>query len=131
MYPLAYPLRWLIGAYAMVALIVVASLLPDVPGPALPGFDKLGHFLMYAAAAVWLTGIYRPRRWLFLLIALAVVGGGLELLQGAVSGRSASWGDALANFAGASGGLLAGWSLVPGWCRRLELLAGAGDRSSP
>lgn len=120
MYSLKYPRVWLASGYALAALIISLSLLPDLPGPKTVGFDKAGHIIMYASLAFWFCGIYKPSHWPAVLILLIALGGMLELLQSLTSHRSAEWPDMAANLAGAGVGLLLGWKILPGWCGRVE-----------
>lgn len=80
--------------------------MPTVPSPAEMS-DKILHFIAYGgltalAAAAW------PRLGLFwLLLCASAVGALLELAQGCLGiGRTASFGDQLANMGGAALALL-------------------------
>jgi VanZ family protein len=93
----------------LIALVIAALTLspPGAPEPALPGFDKLAHFLAFAALAIPMAYDGRVALWQIVLAGLAF-GGTIELIQPHV-GRSAEWGDLLADSIGAvSGALLAG-----------------------
>lgn len=135
MYPLKHSRFWLAAAYALMLLIVGLSLLPGLPSTKTTGFDKLGHMLMYALLAVWFCGIYRPQRWLPVGVALAALGGMLEIAQSWTVTRTPEWPDMGANLVGIFFGLLLGWKLLAGWCvlveRRLGLRAGLDDMDSP
>lgn len=120
MYSLKYTGLWLASGYALGALIIVASLIPGLPGPETAGFDKLGHGVMYASLGAWFCGIYKPSRWVHLLIALVILGGSIEILQSLSAERSAEWLDMAANLAGSVVGLSIGWTLLADWCARIE-----------
>ena len=106
------PLTWLV-------IITVLCLLPpqDLPGKSLwriPHFDKMVHFGMYFILAGLMARPVKTVRvpvWTVTLLTSVFVGGMIEILQFAVtSQRSASWGDFLADMAGAVVGLLLyGW----------------------
>jgi VanZ family protein len=109
-------------------VIVLGSLLPPpsvllaspVPGPASlalpasgafePGVDKLLHASGYAVLAGF-AAAWRGKRGVVLVgvvLAVAALGLGVEVLQTAVPGRTGTVGDAVANLAGAVVGV-AGW----------------------
>ncbi len=119
--------RLVVAAYALMLLgvsVMPSGALAETP-TLVPHQDKLAHALAYAGWAVVLAWALRDRigrrpaaAWLAGIAALAGTYGLLmELLQAALpwTGRECSWGDALANLAGAVLG--AGLSLlrrVPG-----------------
>ncbi|MGV9008015.1 MAG: VanZ family protein [Brevundimonas sp.] len=87
------------------ATAVIAALLSLMLGPVLPieqtamVSDKLAHAVAFFLIAVCLDIlIWRRTRLVPCLLAL-VIGGLVELIQGAI-GRDASWGDFLADFIG-------------------------------
>lgn len=72
---------------------------PGASGPGMPGFDKLVHFLAFAALTMPMAYTRRfPMMWI--VLAGASYGGLIELIQPYV-GRSAEWGDWLADGLGA------------------------------
>lgn len=94
--------------WALLVLALVAQVSglysPDVPGPeGVPGLDKVGHLLIFAAPAAlaWALGV----RWLVvLLVAHAVVAEPVQ--QVFVPGRVAEVADAVANLVGIGLGVL-------------------------
>lgn len=97
----------LVAALILTAVLLPGSSLPE--GPGIPGFDKLVHFLMFAALAVAmhldfdLTGTLRVAP----ALAAAVAFSGLtELLQIFVDGRSSEMLDMAADMAGYCAGVL-------------------------
>ena len=93
-----------LGLYLL--LLAYFSLVPAVPSPAGVS-DKILHFIAYGgltalAAAAW------PRLGLFwLFLSASTVGALLELAQGFFDiGRTAAFGDQLANMSGAALALL-------------------------
>lgn len=108
------PLVWLV--IITILCIMPPSNLPTTSLFEIPQFDKIIHFGMYFVMALLLVHplekVYPPgvtRRVLaidILLISLAV-GGIIEILQFALAyQRSASWGDLVADLAGAAAGWL-------------------------
>jgi VanZ family protein len=120
------PLVWLV--VITILCIMPPSNLPTTSLFEIPQFDKAIHFGMYFVMALLLVHplekVYPPgiaRRILaidILLISLAV-GGIIEILQFAMAyQRSASWGDLVADLAGAA----AGWLLYFPLLRHLPFL---------
>jgi len=86
---------------ALLAGLLVLSLYPSIQGPDVPeGGDKLAHFLMYFTLAA-VGAIGWPSRTTLALLALPLLGFGLEVAQIPIPGRGFEWGDALANSIGA------------------------------
>src|SRR5690348_7921114 len=95
---------WLAVGITLVALIVWGSLTPSPPDMdiSLPDFDKVEHFGAYLMLTAWFTAAF-PRRWLWIAVAFAVLGGLVEILQG-YTGRDPEWGDWLADCIGVAAG---------------------------
>jgi VanZ family protein len=105
--PFRYPLLWSALWCGGVAATVILSLVPLADFGEVPaGFDKLEHFLAYAALAAGAVQLYP--RWISLLsvgIALVLMGIGLEYAQGALTAdRMMDRDDALANTLGVIAG---------------------------
>jgi hypothetical protein len=101
--------RWL-GAVAVAGAVVIALLVPLPLSWSAPWRSKLldlGHVPLFAAG-VLATGL-AIGRWP-LVLAIAVLGGGLLEVAQAGTGRSGNVGDAIRSGLGA----LAGWSVA--WC---------------
>ncbi len=111
-----HPLGVLIG-WALVGGIWSASLLTaPQTGLEIPQEDKWGHLLAYGLLMFWFCGLYRANRtrlWYF--AGFAVMGGVLELIQGTLPHRQASFADLTANVTGLTLGWLAASAL---WSRR-------------
>lgn len=99
-----YAALWRGLGWAMVATVVVLSLVPQLPkAPSLLGWDKAQHFLAYAVLTFWFCLSYsRHWRWPAFFIALGSV---LELLQGFTGIRTTDPFDILANGTGVFIGL--------------------------
>ena len=91
---------------AVLALAIGATtLIPHAPGPAgIPGLDKLAHFAAFACLAAPVA-LRFPHLWRAAALAALAYGGTIEILQ-PFAGRSATWGDLLADGAGAFAGAL-------------------------
>ena len=99
-------LSFAIGIIAVTSL----SLSPQDVLPEIHLWDKLLHFMTYAALAICgAVGFQerRPRRMVG--VGLIALGCGLEVAQAAVPDRDPSVGDAVANSAGIALGLAAAW----------------------
>lgn len=119
-YPLRYAWAWLAGGYLALVTIVLGSLLPGMPGPDFFAADKLVHLGIYLVLMLWFAGIYLPRRHLWVMFSLALLGVGLELVQEYSGLRNGDWRDVVANVAGLSAGLLLARFGLAGWCLAAE-----------
>jgi len=108
---------WLAAGLALVALIVWGSLTPHPPDLdiSIPDFDKVEHFGAYLVLTAWFTAAF-PRRWLWVALVFAVLGGVIEILQG-YTGRDPEWGDWLADCIG----IVAGVWYPARWALRVRL----------
>lgn len=110
--------RWLLcGLYAVGMLglsILPASALAETP-ELLPHQDKVVHAMMYGGWAVLLGWVLQSKMrnrlaaWMIVILLMATAYGAvMEILQGswALIQRSCSWGDMLANLAGAILGIV-------------------------
>jgi VanZ family protein len=120
MLDLRFPWLWIGVGALLVAGVCVGSLLPAQDlGDALN--DKYLHFASYFLLTVWFSGLY-SRVGFYALIAAVVIGLGafLDVLQGATATRHFDLLDILANALGALVGFGLSWSLLGGWCVRIE-----------
>jgi VanZ family protein len=105
-----HPALWLACGWMLVIAIVYLSLTPapiSIPGPE---GDKYGHIAAYAAVTFWFMQIYdtaRPR--VIVVLALAALGGGLEIIQSFTGYRSMEAADMAADVAG----IVIGWVAGP------------------
>jgi len=106
--PFRRPLLWA-GLWVLaVAVVVVASLVPVSGLPEVPkNFDKVEHFVAYAALAAGAVQLFARRlSWGFVCVLLVLMGIGLEHLQAQMAlGRMLDRVDALANTVGVLAGL--------------------------
>lgn len=96
----------------LLALLIVAvgylALVPAPPASLDSGWDKLNHMLAFTALAFsgCLSYPSSGRRRALILFGLLIFGGLIEVLQLFVPGRSAEWGDLLADVIGIACGAL-------------------------
>jgi VanZ family protein len=121
MHHFRHPALWLTFGWVLVAAIVYLSLAPvTIDIPAAHG-DKYGHIAAYAAVTFWFMQIYdtvRPR--VIVVLALAALGGGLEILQYFTGYRSMEAADMAADVAGIAVGWIAGPPRTPNLLHRVE-----------
>ena len=118
--PLRFTRLWFSLAYAMLAIVAIASLMP---APDIGTSDKLLHFLTYGVmSAVFVTLVSRQRSLFLVVPGLILFGVVLEFLQGMTGYRSMEALDMLANGTGVMIGLMVRFSPIPVWFRRLELI---------
>jgi VanZ family protein len=103
-----YAAVWTGIGCALIAAIVYVSLMPNPPQ--LPGNgDKYGHIAGYEVLMFWFMQAYRGRRSRLLIgAALAILGIGLEFLQGYTGYRNFERADMLADGVGIALGWLVG-----------------------
>lgn len=91
---------WLTAGLALMALIVWGSLTPTPPNIELPlpQFDKVEHFGAYLLLTAWFSAAF-PRRWLWVALFFAFLGGAIEIAQG-YTGRDPEWFDWFADCTG-------------------------------
>ena len=88
--------------WCLVAVVVVLSLIPTPTVPPVTGTfdDKIAHCLVYATIMGWFAVITPRPSWWRLAGAVIALGVALELCQGALPYRTASFADVLANTLG-------------------------------
>jgi 1,4-dihydroxy-2-naphthoate octaprenyltransferase len=97
---------WL--AWFWLVCVLVGTLTPADRMPAVPGGDKLHHFVAFGVLCFLACLKPRTARVQWALVAGAIaVGGAIELIQPYVN-RWGDWADFYAN----SGGALLGWALA-------------------
>ncbi|MDQ6971067.1 MAG: hypothetical protein Q9M30_00310 [Mariprofundaceae bacterium] len=103
---LLIPIRqyWLPLSALILGLITTLSLWPIDELPAVPGGDKLHHYIAYAAL-MFPAALRRPRHWLWVALFFLTWSGAIELIQPYVN-RYGEWLDLAANAGGLASGLL-------------------------
>ncbi len=92
--------QWLLLGWAMVAGVIILSLVP-VPdmGVDLPS-DKLLHLLAYGCMMGWFVQLFHGSERIYYALGFILLGFAMELLQGVTSYRMFEWWDAVANGSG-------------------------------
>ena len=99
---------WLLLGGGMVFSVVVLSLIP-VDVDLGEGRDKVAHFLAYGSMSFWFGMLFAGRaRQLGIALAFALMGVGIEFLQGLTDYRTFEVADMVANAIGAA----LGWGLA-------------------
>ncbi len=122
MLPLRYPRLWLLLGWLMVGIVLGASLMPAKAVEILFGTlnDKLEHIAAYAGLMAWFGGMFRRTSQLWIAIALVVLGGVIELLQGLTPTRTPDVLDLTADTIGVLIGLALSMTVLNRWCQRIE-----------
>ncbi|HET7925570.1 MAG TPA: VanZ family protein [Rhodanobacteraceae bacterium] len=120
MLPLRFPKLWTAVAWLLTAGVIVGSLLPNDVVAAIHIRDKVLHAGSYFVLMVSFAGLYRRGLYPLLAVLLVVLGVSLDLLQLLTETRSFDWKDVAMNTAGIAAGLVLSWSLLGGWCQRIE-----------
>ena len=118
-----YPRTWFFTGLALALLVTIACLVPGRDLPALGISDKLEHAVAYLVLAFWFASVMPHWDYLFLMLALLALGGGIEIAQGLMGlGREADLKDVLADVVGIIAGV--GLALTPAarWVGVLEYL---------
>ena len=100
------------GAGVTIAIAVaVMSLMPGRHVPDVNVSDKLKHFAAFAMLAFWFGSILVRRDLAWMVLALLLFGGLIELAQEAMPwGRRAEWSDVVADGGGYAASLVIGVS---------------------
>ena len=101
--------RW-IPVALWTGVILTGTSVPSVPGPAVPGLDKVGHFAMYAVLGLLTAravrgGVATSRALLVALAAIAIFAAVDEWHQRLIPSRSAEVADWFADVTGATVGV--------------------------
>ena len=111
---------WLAAAWLQVGVVILLGLLPATPSLGLSFGDKLVHFIEFFVVMAWFGGLYETRGQWVAFAGLALLGIGIELLQGLQLFRTLDIGDIAANLAGLAAGWLAARTWLRNWCARVE-----------
>lgn len=120
MLPLRFPRIWLALGWALVAVVVVGSLVPGSAVARLAVEDKVLHAGSYCLLMIWFAGLYERRRHFHIALGVLSLGVVLDVIQGSLSTRSFEWADIAANGFGVAVGLGLSLWLLAGWCQRVE-----------
>ena len=128
MLPLRFPREWRIASAALLAAVLIATLMPAmwIWGDAdtfsfwFIEIDKWLHGITFALLAVWFVGQYRKRAYWRVAAGLLAFGLLIEACQRLVGYRTADWLDVAADCAGIGIGLLVGMAGIGGWALHVE-----------
>ena len=100
---------WIVIGWSFVVAVIILSLMPPPPMPAINYGDKIGHIIAYFVLMGWFAQIYHaPRQRIQFMIGFFLLGTVLEILQGFGGIRYAEWADMVAN----SAGVILAWQLT-------------------
>jgi VanZ family protein len=119
--PLRFRRTWMLVGWALVLIVVYASLTGN-PVVTKAGInDKFEHFAAYGTLSFWFAGIYPRSRYAMIAAGLFLLGVSMEFLQGLMrEGRVQDYLDVIANTAGIAMGLTVAIFWLGGWAQRLE-----------
>ena len=116
---LRYARRWQLAGVLLLALVMVAALVREMPFQELTAQFKLSDKFMHIAAftflAVWFSGQYEKKSYWRIAVGLMAFGILIELVQGTISYRTSEWLDLLGDAAGIAAGLIIAMLGVGGW----------------
>jgi VanZ family protein len=118
--PLRFPKLWSALGWALVAAVVIGSLVPGQVVAAVHVSDKVMHAGAYGVLMVWFAGFYRHSVYPLIATVLIALGLTLDLLQLLTPTRSFDLYDVLMNSAGVTVGFVLSTLLLGGWCQRVE-----------
>ena len=99
--------RWYLLGLLMVLAVLYTSLVPARDLPPIGFNDKLEHGSAYALMMIWFGGLMPLRQYGWLIAALLLLGGGVEIAQRLMDvGRTADILDFAADASGVAAGLL-------------------------
>ena len=104
-------IAWAAGGAGLVGAIIVLSVLPmeELPGPDIPWQDKWGHLLAYGLTTLWFLQAAATRRARAgVALAMAALGGALEIVQSLLPYRLSDPWDLAADLLGIAIGLALG-----------------------
>lgn len=120
---LRYPRAWFFLGLVIAAVITFYSLLPAQHVPQIGVSDKIEHAVAYALLAFWFASVVARWDYLFMMLALVALGGGIEIVQGLMKmGREADIRDFVADCIGSGIGLLLAFTPLGRWPAVVERL---------
>jgi len=123
-------LWWGLG-WAMVVFILSSTLAPARYVPELHLWDKAEHALAFFGLTFWFGGLLGRQRYPYIALVMLMLGGGIELAQGAMSwGRDEDILDFVADSVGISVALILLYMGLGAWIQWIERLVWP-SRESP
>ncbi len=124
MIALRYARLWQLTSIFLLALVLTAALLPNLPfdewTSRFRNVDKVKHVVAFVLLSVWFSGQYTRSSYWRIALGLIAFGGFIELAQGTVSYRSSEWLDLTGDVIGIAVGLGIAASGAGGWAMRVE-----------
>ncbi|HEU4619950.1 MAG TPA: hypothetical protein VFV10_18075 [Gammaproteobacteria bacterium] len=120
MLPLRFPWLWALLGWALLIGVCVASLMPAYDLPELGISDKIEHAGSYFLLMLWFAGLYPASRHVRIALGLFALSAALDVLQLATPTRQFDLHDIAANGIGIVAALALSYSLLGGWCQRVE-----------
>jgi VanZ family protein len=118
---LRYPRVWFCFGLLLAAAITFTSLLPANQLPQIGISDKVEHAVAYLLLGFWFASVIARWDYVFVLLALVALGGGIEIAQGLMGlGRQADLRDFAANALGAAVGIGIAMTPLGRWAGLLE-----------
>lgn len=110
---------WLGLGLLACAVLAYVCLMPNPPQPDVSHFDKFEHVLAYCVLGAWFAAIL-PRRYLWVCIGLASLGGAIEVLQSLSGYRSGDVLDMVADIIGIVAGLACARAGLMRWLYHID-----------
>lgn len=116
-----YPRAWFCLGLLLAAIITTLSLLPAQQLPQIGLSDKIRHAIAYLLLGFWFASVIARWDYVFVLLALIALGGGIEIAQGLMGlGRESDLRDFAANALGAAAGIGLAMTPLGRWVGVLE-----------
>jgi VanZ family protein len=126
---LRYPRVWFFAGVLIALVVTFYSLLPAERLPQVGVSDKIEHIVAYALLGFWFASVVARWDYIFMLLALLALGGGIEIVQGLMKmGREADILDFVADCVGAGGGVVLALTPLGRWPLLIERLLSRKDR---
>jgi VanZ family protein len=124
MLPLRHEKRWRLAGIAILLIVLIAAVTPEVWAQQGQGafrlVDRWLHVLTFLFLSLWFGGQYERSSYWRLGIALVGFGALIELGQSMIPYRSAQWADLIADIFGIGIGLVIAIAGIGGWSLRVE-----------
>jgi VanZ family protein len=106
-------IAWRLIFLVLTVLVIWLSVKAPGEGPGLPIWDKLQHFMAYAALGfAGSLGFPGRKPTIFLALGVVLLGAALEVAQSFVPARDMSFGDGVADLLGVAVGIGLGYLIV-------------------
>lgn len=118
---LRYPRAWFLAGVLIAIVVTFYSLIPAECLPQVGVSDKIEHVVAYLLLGFWFASVLARWDYVFMLLALVALGGGIEIVQGLMKmGREADIRDFVADCIGAGAGVLLALTPLGTWPVVLE-----------